>query len=252
MRTLTLLIIAITMACNAANYFVEGMEWKMVKYPAKTSPEDPEPYFETLYLEGCERLDDKTCVKLWSIIEGEQSEKQLLAYIFTDGDEVYFRLPDNDSWKLLYDFNMTEEQQKTFTPLRWNNSVCNREVQMQCKTRYGDKALTDCDIILMWELANPTTGDINPFPFEWIDGIGAKAGPDANCGLSGFDGTGGSILQQASLNGKILYQNSSATLNTVTPDNIQTNSPRYNVDGTPFSNGDTGIYIEDGKKHIAR
>ena len=31
MRTLTLLIIAITMACNAANYFVEGMEWKMVK-----------------------------------------------------------------------------------------------------------------------------------------------------------------------------------------------------------------------------
>ena len=48
MRTLTLLIIAITMACNAANYFVEGMEWKMVKYPAKTSPEDPEPYFETL------------------------------------------------------------------------------------------------------------------------------------------------------------------------------------------------------------
>lgn len=251
------ILTALSLSCNAVNYFQNGMqmEWKRHAAipPVSDAPGNPaEPQYVTLYLDGEDFVAGKECLRLYSAPTGCNETQSLLTYIHTNGDKVYFLSikPDSDpnegEWLLLYDFGLTAGDITSIALLNWENALCvHNDITITCTGLTQEQSPTGTLTKIQITENNADTG-------EWIAGIGCLQGYTLNGGW-GLDGAGASILLKASLNGEILYRNENADIEApIGPTHSATDAPRYKPDGTAFLPSDKGIYIQNGAKHIAR
>ena len=246
----------------AENYFVNGMQWELKAFSAP-SP-SPQSWNVLQYLNGNDFVAGKECLKFYSGIVEENKPVPLLTYIHTDGDKVYFLAlkpgedRDNGVWTLLYDFSLAPGEQTSIGYMTWNDASYNpeRSSVITCISEVGARPDSDGNTIMLMSEAMPgttATPDGDKETNRWIKGIGSVYGVCANGGYY-LDGAGSSVLVRATLNGKVLCGSGSAALETpsVGGDGADNATPCYKPDGTRFNPGDKGIYIKDGKKHLAR
>ena len=106
-----------TMAYNTSEVFKEGTHWQIngaaIALNPNGSPNGTVTWPEIEVLEGKSNILGKECFMLWRYSDSP-AEKELIAYIYTDNEKVYFANPTNpETWNLLYDFNI--EEGDTFT-----------------------------------------------------------------------------------------------------------------------------------------
>lgn len=257
MKRFLLILAALSVSTTGftANYFIEGMHWMLNILPPKTGPEDPVSYPLTMYIDGKEKIAGKTALKLWGIRTDINCEPQLVSYIYTEMDKVYFLSDYNGSsngkWVLLYDFGLMLGESTEIgymcdywetSPFKSNIKCIDKEFKTSEGIRYRSMKI----------LETPVEEDYHSeFTLEWIDGVGSIYGPDFN-GTFFLVGNHSSRLLKAMLNNTILYDSGMSGVEETLADPAQGNAPRYKPDGTPFNDGDTGIYIQNGQKYIAR
>lgn len=265
----------ISFAGLAENYFQEGMRWDLLYYPAPINPaqQDLSPVAFSQFLQGDDFKAGKECLKLFTLMPENNGEPQLLTYIHSEGDKVYFLSfdPDTDpeagEWMLLYDFGMRPGDKAEIGHMFFDDAyVPELSSIVTCvEIVSGESAVGNYKRLLMSEtFADIADADANgqrvsldyssyTVHGEWIDGIGAAQGACCN-GAWDLDGVGGSKLLKATLNGRTLYLDNSASLDAVSLIDPVTESsaPCYKPDGTIFTPDDKGICISAGRKYLRR
>lgn len=264
-KKLVIVIIAvIMMACNhvlhAANvelthaesiedcimFIEDGTSWEVeVKSNKDLSLK---PFIVTQSLDGTEEINGKKYIKLWSSREGE--DKELISYIRIDrAYNGIFALPAddidsiekpiycfgnrNDSYALLnLDGTLSEDEYnivyEATTDFTYNNhSYPNFHYKVYSAS---DVEHTDC------------LGTV-----QWIYGMGSIAGFANQLYCVNKEWTTKLRRIVTSCSG-IVYEDLSASLDSFVSD-LENSGIKYRPDGTIFREGDTGIYIMDGKKY---
>lgn len=91
------------------------------------------------------------------------------------------------------------------------------------------------------------TVDLNGYPLLWIRGLGTTSGFLNNV-IDGNDV--GLWLEKIYHNETLIYDNTSGIDGIVSDEIDSSDGKKYHLDGTPFNDGDTGIYIQNGKKYF--
>lgn len=84
-------------------------------------------------------------------------------------------------------------------------------------------------------------------PIKWIIGIGSETGLFDNVQSPE---SGGTRLLSVYHNGELIYQPNPSGINDVIDEmkNEIINNKKYHIDGREFREGDSGIYIQNGRK----
>ena len=206
--------------------FTNGTEWKMmirsIEYQPKTS-------FEISKLDGMVNINGYDAFKMYSEYENKPDSKTLLYYVRTEGDKVFFRLPDDDSgtWYLMYDFGLvTGEGCYLYCPLYTDKENNNTPLKDYFKCISWTKDETSGIYIMDAEEYedNTCTGLILDGP-RWFDGISSIRGISSNIGLGMRAGSFPQLIEVK--NGdRVFYSDNTTSISKVS------NTPlRYRVDG---------------------
>lgn len=228
------------LGCSAGNYLADGMSWNVTVIPAPTGFE--EPTVESVqYIDGVATLNNRECYKLYERKGSE--EASFLCYLCNSDEQVLFSFDGaDDSWRLLYDFAISVGESRDVYSIRSNN----RQSTVYCESvdpvEIGGMSFTQ---ITLQELDEYSS--LSHITLHWLVGIGSTEGLVDNATFI-MDGAGTHILTSVALNQTEIYN---ASIESVLNDAVAP-SVRYKIDGTPFTDADTGIYIENHKKYVRR
>lgn len=102
---ISIAMVVLPMLIFGQECFTNGTEWKT----KITTPENPQTELIKIEkLDGMVNIDGYDALKMYCEYESIPDSKTLLYYVRTEGDKVFFRLPDDDSgtWYLMYDFGL--------------------------------------------------------------------------------------------------------------------------------------------------
>lgn len=102
---ISIAMVVLPMLIFGQECFTNGTEW-ITKI---TTPGNPQTELIKIEkLDGMVTIDGYDALKMYCEYESIPDSKTLLYYVRTEGDKVFFRLPDDDSgtWYLMYDFGL--------------------------------------------------------------------------------------------------------------------------------------------------
>lgn len=207
--------------------FTNGTEW-ITKI---TTPGNPQTELIKIEkLDGMVNIDGYDALKMYCEYENKPDSKTLLYYVRTEGDKVFFRLPDDDSgtWYLMYDFGLVAgEGCYLYSPLYTDKENNNTPLKDYIKCISWTKDETS-DIYIMdaeeYE-DNTCSGLILDGP-RWFDGISSIRGISCNIGLGMRSGSISRLIEVK--NGdRVFYSYDTSSISQVS----HTTPLRYRVDG---------------------
>ena len=206
--------------------FTNGTEWTT----KITTPGNPQKdLIQIEKLDGMVNIDGYDALKMYCEYESIPDSKTLLSYVRTEGDKVFFRLPDDDSgtWYLMYDFGLVRgEGCYLYCPLYTDKENNNTPLKDYFKCISWTKDETSGIYIMDAEEYedNTCTGLILDGP-RWFDGISSIRGISSNIGLGMRAGSFPQLIEVK--NGdRVFYSDNTTSISKVS------NTPlRYRVDG---------------------
>lgn len=202
--------------------FTNGTEWKMmirsIEYQPKTS-------IEISKLDGMVSINGYDAFKMYSEYENKPDSKTLLYYVRTEGDKVFFKLPDDNSeeWYLMYDFGLTVgEGCYIYNPTFTISLKKLYKSYLKCVSITKDE--TSDNTIMGMEEYKDDTFELLRGEGSWIKGVSSILGISRN---TGFGMTGGEFRLIEVKNGDhVFYSDNTTSIFKVS------NTPlRYRVDG---------------------
>lgn len=175
-------------------------------------------------------IDGYDALKMYCEYESIPDSKTLLYYVRTEGDKVFFRLPDDDSgtWYLMYDFGLvTGEGCYLYCPLYTDKENNNTPLKDYFKCISWTKDETSGIYFMDAEEYedNTCTGLILDGP-RWFDGISSVRGISSNIGLGMRSGSISRLIEVK--NGDhVFYSYDTSSISQVS----HTTPLRYRVDG---------------------
>lgn len=214
--------------------FTNGTEWKMM---IKSIEPQPKTSIEISKLDGMVNIDGYEALKMYCEYESIPDSKTLLYYVRTEGDKVFFRLPDDDSgtWYLMYDFGLVAgEGCYLYCPLYTDKENNNTPLKDYVKCISWTKGETS-DIYIMdaEEYEDNTCSGLTLDGIRWFDGISSVRGISSNIGLGMISGSFPQLLEVK--NGdRVFYSDNTTSISKVS------NAPlRYRVDGLNINLSET-------------
>lgn len=214
--------------------FTNGTEW-ITKI---TTPGNPQTELIKIEkLDGMVNIDGYDALKMYCEYENKPDSKTLLYYVRTEGDKVFFRLPDDDSgtWYLMYDFGLVAgEGCYLYSPLYTDKENNNTPLKDYVKCISWTKGETS-DIYIMdaEEYEDNTCSGLTLDGIRWFDGISSVRGISSNIGLGMISGSFPQLLEVK--NGeRVFYSDNTTSISKVS------NAPlRYRVDGLNINLSET-------------
>ena len=206
--------------------FTNGTEW-ITKI---TTPGNPQTELIKIEkLDGMVNIDGYNALKMYCEYESIPDSKTLLYYVRTEGDKVFFRLPDDDSgtWYLMYDFGLVAgEGCYLYSPLYTDKENNNNPLKDYIKCISWTKDETSGIYIMdAEEYEDNTCSGLTLDGIRWFDGISSTRGISSNIGLGMRSGSISRLLEVK--NGdRVFYSDNTTSISKVS------NAPlRYRVDG---------------------
>ena len=206
--------------------FTNGTEW-ITKI---TTPGNPQTELIKIEkLDGMVTIDGYDALKMYCEYESIPDSKTLLYYVRTEGDKVFFRLPDDDSgtWYLMYDFGLVAgEGCYLYSPLYTDKENNNTPLKDYIKCISWTKDETSgIHIMDAEEYEDNTCSGLTLDGIRWFDGISSVRGISSNIGLGMISGSFPQLLEVK--NGeRVFYSDNTTSISKVS------NAPlRYRVDG---------------------
>ena len=206
--------------------FTNGTEW-ITKI---TTPGNPQTELIKIEkLDGMVTIDGYDALKMYCEYESIPDSKTLLYYVRTEGDKVFFRLPDDDSGKgyLMYDFGLVVgEGCYLYCPLYTDKENNNTPLKDYVKCISWTKGETS-DIYIMdaEEYEDNTCSGLTLDGIRWFDGISSVRGISSNIGLGMISGSFSRLIEVK--NGdRVFYSDNTTSISKVSHTHL-----RYRVDG---------------------
>ena len=206
--------------------FTNGTEW-ITKI---TTPGNPQTELIKIEkLDGMVTIDGYDALKMYCEYESIPDSKTLLYYVRTEGDKVFFRLPDDDSgtWYLMYDFGLVAgEGCYLYSPLYTDKENNNTPLKDYVKCISWTKGETS-DIYIMdaEEYEDNTCSGLTLDGIRWFDGISSVRGISSNIGLGMISGSFSRLIEVK--NGeRVFYSDNTTSISKVSHTHL-----RYRVDG---------------------
>ena len=206
--------------------FTNGTEW-ITKI---TTPGNPQTELIKIEkLDGMVNIDGYNALKMYWEYERIPDSKTLLYYVRTEGDKVFFRLPDDDSgtWYLMYDFGLVAgEGCYLYCPLYTDKENNNTPLKDYVKCISWTKGETS-DIYIMdaEEYEDNTCSGLTLDGIRWFDGISSVRGISSNIGLGMISGSFSRLIEVK--NGdRVFYSDNTTSISKVSHTHL-----RYRVDG---------------------
>ena len=206
--------------------FTNGTEW-ITKI---TTPGNPQTELIKIEkLDGMVNIDGYNALKMYCEYESIPDSKTLLYYVRTEGDKVFFRLPDDDSgtWYLMYDFGLVAgEGCYLYCPLYTDKENDNTPLKDYVKCISWTKGETS-DIYIMdaEEYEDNTCSGLTLDGIRWFDGISSVRGISSNIGLGMISGSFSRLIEVK--NGdRVFYSDNTTSISKVSHTHL-----RYRVDG---------------------
>ena len=192
-------------AQEPVNVFREGTVW-VTEY---TSLYDPDIEYEIMSIEGEEQVGERLCMNLWRGTSG--GGKQLYAYLYTEGEKVFFIRPEDTTQSyLFYDFGMESGQKVAVVP--FVKDIQNYWEEEHFYQRSDESyELQNCGytytVMNMKECHDQYEGDTDPWvsTHKWIKGIGSTNGLLRNCGWGDMAGAPSGLLTNVIVDGETIY-----------------------------------------------
>lgn len=223
---ISIAMVVLPMLIFGQECFTNGTEWKT----KITTPGYPQKdLIKIEKLDGMVNIDGYDALKMYCEYESIPDSKTLLYYVRTEGDKVFFRLPDDDSgtWYLMYDFGLvTGEGCYLYCPLYIDEENNNTPLKDYIKCTSWTKDATSGIYFMDAEEYedNTCSGLILDGP-RWFDGISSIRGISSNIGLGMRSGSISRLIEVR--NGdRVFYSDNTTSISKVS------NAPlRYRVDG---------------------
>lgn len=223
---ISIAMVVLPMLIFGQECFTNGTEW-ITKI---TTPGNPKKeLIQKEKLDGMVNIDGYDALKMYCEYESIPDSKTLLYYVRTEGDKVFFRLPDDDSgtWYLMYDFGLVVgEGCYLYCPLYTDKENNNTPLKDYFKCISWTKDETSGIYFMDAEEYedNTCTGLILDEP-RWFDGISSVRGISSNIGLGMISGSFPQLIEVK--NGdRVFYSDNTTSISKVS------NTPlRYRVDG---------------------
>lgn len=239
-----LLMLLFPLTMSGEDYFTAGTEWVSVGW--STDRPDPVGVIMTDYIEECE-VGGETRLGIYEYIGDNKAASELICYIRSDGDKVYFNPLNSTEWYLLYDWTLKEgDLCDVYSP--WTNGIPHHRT-VRCKEITETSDLTLMTMVLTDENGQDYTDERHEG--TWLKGLSSELGLLRNY-LFGYDG-GGSILTEVRRNGKVIYSNPTAGTDRI--ENYE--KIQVSVEGTILTvsgeseTGNLTIYDSEGKLIIS-
>lgn len=223
---MSIAMVVLPMLIFGQECFTNGTEW-ITKITTPGYPQKDLIKIEKL--DGMVNIDGYDALKMYCEYESIPDSKTLLYYVRTEGDKVFFRLPDDDSgtWYLMYDFGLvTGEGCYLYCPLYTDKESNNTPLKDYFKCISWTKDETSGIYIMDAEEYedNTCTGLILDGP-RWFDGISSIRGISSNIGLGMRAGSFPQLIEVK--NGdRVFYSDNTTSISKVS------NAPlHYRVDG---------------------
>lgn len=223
---ISIAMVVLPMLIFGQECFTNGTEW-ITKITTPGYPQKDLIKIEKL--DGMVNIDGYDALKMYCEYESIPDSKTLLYYVRTEGDKVFFRLPDDDSgtWYLMYDFGLVVgEGCYLYCPLYTDKENNNTPLKDYFKCISWTKDETSGIYFMDAEEYedNTCTGFILDGP-RWFDGISSIRGISSNIGLGMRAGSFSQLIEVR--NGdRVFYSDNTTSISKVS------NAPlRYRVDG---------------------
>lgn len=241
---------------SQSDYICEGTKWVM-KVMSWMPPLNVEIHTYNEWIEGTVIVNDKEYMQVWQDKHDDPDKHYLLGYIRKEEDQIYFidksSLPNDDNTEyLLIDFSLNPGEQMAITSKGPGDSNPNYPITAICtdigeETNQGHSYETRTIEFLIDGQSYP---EYFP-PIKWIKGIGSQGGVVDNIY---FGESGGASVYEVYHNDELVYKYQNSSIDIIEENAIDSMAPtlKYHPDGRVFNDGETGIYIEKGKKTIKR
>lgn len=223
---MSIAMVVLPMLIFGQECFTNGTEW-ITKITTPGYPQKDLIKIEKL--DGMVNIDGYDALKMYCEYESIPDSKTLLYYVRTEGDKVFFRLPDDDSgtWYLMYDFGLVVgEGCYLYCPLYTDKENNNTPLKDYIKCTSWTKDATSGIYFMDAEEYedNTCSGLILDGP-RWFDGISSIRGISSNIGLGMRAGSFPQLIEVK--NGdRVFYSDNTTSISKVS------NTPlRYRVDG---------------------
>lgn len=223
---ISIAMVVLPMLIFGQECFTNGTEW-ITKI---TTPGNPQTELIKIEkLDGMVTIDGYDALKMYCEYESIPDSKTLLYYVRTEGDKVFFRLPDDDSgtWYLMYDFGLVAgEGCYLYSPLYTDKENNNTPLKDYIKCISWTKDETSGIYIMdAEEYEDNTCSGLTLDGIRWFDGISSVRGISSNIGLGMISGSFPQLLEVK--NGeRVFYSDNTTSISKVS------NAPlRYRVDG---------------------
>lgn len=210
MRKLLLIsALLISISAYAQNYFREGLRRVVVTLPMSLDGSAPKETTTIETLENTTIIDGYEASEYWTECQ-ETGFRNMWGYIRTDGDKVYYKVPEqSEEWYLVYDFSLQENEgchiyDMGLVPFLSTNSHANFLMYVKCieSHKNGDNEIMVVTAYNDMLQTEPTT---TYYTGDWIRGIGYAGSLVCNANYS-KEGISFGTLMEASYKGKVIYK----------------------------------------------
>lgn len=246
---------------QTTGYICDGTVWESVALVLKQG-HDPDAesisdIFETIiiksWIDGTEEIGGTAYMKVWTSTSRYNYDNAWIKYIRTDGERVYLLTQEGETAgeHLLYDFSLQPGDEIEIDPIFSGEIMQNTPSSVRCMNTNEETSENSTyktcklGVYIDGKSAEPILN-----PIKWIRGIGSETGLLDNIQSPE---SGGSRLMNVYHNGELIYKYSKpdssgigSTLTDSTP--YKGNHKKYHLDGSEFREGDSGIYIQNGRK----
>lgn len=236
-------------------YIEEGTTWE-VEMKSNLDPEAPVVSLKQS-IEGAETINGKEYLKLWLSVDG--GEKNLISYLRISRTLMsVYALPTDDKdgeERLIYNFGSPREAQ-IITPMRWDGTLVDEPFSWN-ECAGTDPGFTFNDIPYSYsyldifpEGADTSDPDAKIGSTKWIYGIGSIAGFTNQC-YSLFPEVTTTLKRVVTGCSGVVYEADTNNIDEIVTERVE-DGVKYRPDGTRFGENEKGLYIQNGKKYIAR
>lgn len=242
----------------AENYFVEGTKWHIYRTPVKPYDSFPSDAKSFIWLAKPTEKLGKECLGIYhqQDFTGKDAiplPPDLMAYISTDGDKVYFLRPKYADWVPMYDFSLKPGESTEIAAYAFYTDEP-RMYTVTCEERRPSADYPGIEEMVMKRTNYPYTDYPAPFTegeYEyWLVGIGRTTGPYWNIELA-YNGSNmrDSIISVQS-NGKTICSiNNAEILGKASIEDINADTQAtepvgyYDLQGRKVNNPTDGVFI---------
>lgn len=221
MRYLNLLFcLVFTFTINAQTYFTDGMRWA-TKYTSTSSFEHP----TWIRIVSLELANDENCFRMYEAKAENATERELIGYVKTEGDKVFFKYDENDAaeWYLFYDFGLQPGEgcyvYHANTYAYSNAEPIPGKTYIKCVGIEESSEFNGLPAMILEEYKDELD-DTFCTHGVWIKGLSSALGVTMNTYFE-RDGGGSCLIHAEAADGTVIYTDGTMGVNTTTDSSLR-------------------------------